>query len=567
MGALDGFFVEYCPSDYTCHSFTVCEGDHCGEIPWPEPPDWDGDGYGGDVCAYPREDCDDLNPEVHPGAPEVCNGLDDDCDGETDRVQGTSLNLGSCRYFFVDRDGDGHGDPQSFACLCAPEPPYVASSGDDCDDSKPNSPFEPSGCVGGCPNGVREPPEDCDDGNLAPFDGCDSCTGKRNFITPAQWADVSDPAVGVVGEKVIVAWSARTTDRKRNVFVRAIDGETLQAGEIFGVSDVPSEYEGSPALAGWKDGRLLVAWDTVSPLDHDFEVRVRPFVGDEPSGPSLIINEHWQQRQLGPAVAVSDEAGLVVWQSYDQDGDGYEVYARFLDAGGIPSGPEFRVNQTVFSDQFLPVVTGLASDRFAVAWLSRYQGASKLSVVWTVFDAGMHVVVPETIVSEGEVSTEIGIASKSNRVSLVYMQRYSTGSEIYVSLHVKTMDPVSPYSLVHEVIEFPPPDGATLLYNPAIISTPEGFLVTYRAKSLDWGYQTEDWYSKTIFLARFNADGELLSLQTFPSKGSKPYWVEPDWPVPVVLPQGAYGAVFECVSRSLYAYYGRGICLSVFPSE
>jgi len=42
------------------------------------PADADGDGYGADV------DCDDQNSAVHPGAPELCNGVDDDCDGTTD---------------------------------------------------------------------------------------------------------------------------------------------------------------------------------------------------------------------------------------------------------------------------------------------------------------------------------------------------------------------------------------------------------------------------------------------------------------------------------------------------
>jgi hypothetical protein len=46
--------------------------------------DEDGDGYGApahDSCAYPEEDCDDGNPDIHPGASELCNGLDDDCNG------------------------------------------------------------------------------------------------------------------------------------------------------------------------------------------------------------------------------------------------------------------------------------------------------------------------------------------------------------------------------------------------------------------------------------------------------------------------------------------------------
>ena len=48
------------------------------EVAYPVPGDNDGDGYA------PPQDCNDANPAVHPGAPELCNGIDDNCNGQID---------------------------------------------------------------------------------------------------------------------------------------------------------------------------------------------------------------------------------------------------------------------------------------------------------------------------------------------------------------------------------------------------------------------------------------------------------------------------------------------------
>ncbi|MBX3247453.1 MAG: hypothetical protein KF901_09750 [Myxococcales bacterium] len=55
-----------------------------------EPVDADGDGYpaasvGGRACAG-GTDCDDTNPAIHPGATEICDGVDNDCSGAIDDV-------------------------------------------------------------------------------------------------------------------------------------------------------------------------------------------------------------------------------------------------------------------------------------------------------------------------------------------------------------------------------------------------------------------------------------------------------------------------------------------------
>jgi hypothetical protein len=60
-----------------------------GDTAPPAPQDSDGDGF------LDSEDCAPDDPEVHPGAREQCNGLDDDCDGTPDPS--------------MDRDEDGDG--------------------------------------------------------------------------------------------------------------------------------------------------------------------------------------------------------------------------------------------------------------------------------------------------------------------------------------------------------------------------------------------------------------------------------------------------------------------------
>jgi hypothetical protein len=69
-----------CGDGDACHmSYCDEERDRCIEMLIAE--DRDGDGFFAQPCG---EDCDDTDPAVFPGAREVCNGIDDDCDGDID---------------------------------------------------------------------------------------------------------------------------------------------------------------------------------------------------------------------------------------------------------------------------------------------------------------------------------------------------------------------------------------------------------------------------------------------------------------------------------------------------
>lgn len=103
--------------------------------------DADGDGHGVNgtgLCLCAKNvlssaltggDCDDLDELVHPGAVEVCDSVDNDCDGETDGPE-----TADCQAYFVDADGDGFGDAAQSACLCAAGGGFTATDATDCDD-------------------------------------------------------------------------------------------------------------------------------------------------------------------------------------------------------------------------------------------------------------------------------------------------------------------------------------------------------------------------------------------------------------------------------------------------
>ncbi len=90
------------------------------------PTDSDGDGSPSD------EDCDDTDSAVSPIAPELCNGVDDDCDGLIDDDDDDVAD-GLPWYRDIDADGFGAASAASMSYACAMPIGYAAVSGD-CDN-------------------------------------------------------------------------------------------------------------------------------------------------------------------------------------------------------------------------------------------------------------------------------------------------------------------------------------------------------------------------------------------------------------------------------------------------
>ncbi len=193
------------------------DNDCDGEVDSPNPIDgtiWyadnDRDSWGDETaptiaCSMPEAhslfpgDCLDSEADVFPGAIEVCDSLDNDCNGTTDMgaADGTT--------YYRDSDGDGYGDPDTITVSCSEPTGYVDNAADCMDSDSGVSPDAVEVCNGvddDCNGAIDETYEgtvwfrDADgDGRGNPMDARTACFPPAGFVATSNDCDDEDAAI------------------------------------------------------------------------------------------------------------------------------------------------------------------------------------------------------------------------------------------------------------------------------------------------------------------------------------------------------------------------------------
>lgn len=170
----------------------------CIEQTWYQ--DADGDTFGNvsvtqNSCTHPtgyvsnNTDFNDNDDRSYPNATEVCDGLDNDGDGQVDGLTTSNCGVGEvCENgtcvaettYYLDADNDGYGDASNFITAGSTAPNDYVLDNTDCDDSDPN--INPGaqdifdGIDNDCDGDIDECTDDsnCDDGDSNTYDYCNN---------------------------------------------------------------------------------------------------------------------------------------------------------------------------------------------------------------------------------------------------------------------------------------------------------------------------------------------------------------------------------------------------------
>ena len=190
-----------------------------------------------------------------------------------------------------------------------------------------------------------------------------------------------EATVGVVETALVIDPLARETWSHRL--------GAVAVGLDFPVNSPSPSVQTESAVARDATGNFVVAWQSKDQDGDNWGIYAQRFnASGAPQGGEFRVNTNTSREQEAPVVAMDDSGNFVVaWQSKDQDGDNWGIYAQRFNASGAPQGGEFRVNTATSKEQQAPSVAMDAGGNFVVAWQSKDQDGDNWGIYAQRFNA------------------------------------------------------------------------------------------------------------------------------------------------------------------------------------
>lgn len=192
--------------------------------------------------------------------------------------------------------------------------------------------------------------------------------------------DQSNPSVAMNSSGCyIISWQSYGQDGDRTgIYAQLFANNNTPLGNEFRVNTNTSDSQEWPSAAMSSNGSFLISWETFHSSENTSDIYAQRFTNNgTPIGNEFLVNTYITSQQSHPAVAMNSTGTFIIaWDSLDQDGDGYGVYAQLYLNNGTKIGSEFQVNTYTTYYQYGQSVAMTKNGDFIIAWDSIGQDGS-----------------------------------------------------------------------------------------------------------------------------------------------------------------------------------------------
>jgi hypothetical protein len=186
------------------------------------------------------------------------------------------------------------------------------------------------------------------------YDSAGTPIGNEFLVNTYLTGNQDFPQVAVAADgRFVVVWSSVSQDGSfEGVFGQRFDSNGVALGPEFQVNVFTNGSQWAQKVASDASGNFVVVWS--SRQDGSLQaVMARRYDGTgAPLTGEFLVNTYTTRAQVARAVEADSSGNFVVlWESRQQDGDGWGIFAQRYDSTGVPVGGEVQVNTTTTGDQ------------------------------------------------------------------------------------------------------------------------------------------------------------------------------------------------------------------------
>ncbi|WP_375443027.1 beta strand repeat-containing protein [uncultured Nostoc sp.] len=298
------------------------------------------------------------------------------------------------------------------------------------------------------------------------YDSNGVAQGSEFNVTNKASAEQYNPTVAMnAGGGFVISWTSNLQDESNNgIYAQRYNSNGVAQGGEFKVNTQTINNQTNSTIAIAQNGNFVISWQSENQDGSGYGIYAQRYNSNGVAqGSEFRVNTQTANDQINPKIAMDTTGNFVIsWQSNLQDGSGYGIYAQRYNSNGVAQGGEFKVNTQTANDQSIPTVAMNGRGDFVVSWTSYgqdMQGQQEISnggIYAQLYKSG----IPPTITS-----TSVSALAYTENATTTIDSAIAVSDEDSPNLASATVSITSGFVSGQDTLAFTNQNGITGSYN------------------------------------------------------------------------------------------------------